>query len=141
MRRIDLWRFGLAFQALNGGGQPVQNFVVPAGRYARATTKMSPRDVLRLARRQRRPLIPVEEPGGSRCLLGYLRVVDLALEDRTELPPLRPLVVLQAGETYLSALMRLMAADHALGQVVTESGRTIGFVSAQGLSGALLSGS
>ena len=120
------------------GGQPVRQFATPAGRYARITTSTSKVDVLRLAARQHRTMIPVEEPRGKRRLMGYLRVIDLVLDPGTELPPLRPLVVLKAGETYLSALERLLAADRALGHVVDDDGGTIGFVTARHLTTTLL---
>lgn len=120
------------------GGQPVRNFAVPSGRYARATTNMKPQDVLRLARRQRRELIPVEEPGGRRQLLGYVRVVDLALSESTELPPLRPLETIPAEETFLSSLARLLDVDHALGHIVDKQGKTVGFVTARQLNDVLL---
>jgi len=121
-------------------GQPIRNFATPTGRFSRITSNTSKRDVLRMAKRQGRSLIPVEEPRGKRKLLGYLRLIDLVLDDSPELPPLRPLVQLKESETYLSALMRLLAAEHGLGHVVSEKGKSIGFVSAQKLTEALLEG-
>lgn len=119
-------------------GQPVGQLATPAGRYARITTNTSKVDILRVAKRQRRAMIPVEEPRGKRRLIGYLRVIDLVLDPRPELPSLRPLVVLKAQENYLSALERLLAADRALGHVVNDDGNTIGFVTARQLTNTLL---
>jgi CBS domain containing-hemolysin-like protein len=119
-------------------GQPVRQFATPAGRYARITTNTSKEDVLRLAKRQHRAMIPVEEPRGKRRLVGYVRVIDLLLDPGSELPPLRPLVVLKTGDTYLAALERLLAADRALGHVVDEDGATLGFVTARQLTSTLL---
>jgi CBS domain containing-hemolysin-like protein len=122
------------------GGQPVRNFVVAPGRYAPANINMTRNDVIRLARRQRRELIPVEEPGGRRQLLGYVRVVDLELSDSPEMPPLQPLERIDADETFLATLMRLQELDQALGHVVDRSGKTVGFVTARMLAEALLRG-
>jgi CBS domain containing-hemolysin-like protein len=46
--------------------------------------------------------------------------------------------VLKAGDTFLSALERLLAADRALGHVVDDEGGTIGFVTARQLTTTLL---
>ena len=122
------------------GGEPISNFVVPAGRYGHARPKMSAREALGMARRQRRAVLPVEEPSGKRPLLGYVRVAEIALQESDELPPPRPFVELAAEETYLSALTRLLAANYALGRVVSAEGQVLGFVTAKQLSDALLRG-
>jgi magnesium and cobalt exporter, CNNM family len=119
-------------------GQKVGQLATPAGRYARITTNTSKEDVIRVAKRQRRAMIPVEEPRGKRRLIGYVRVIDLVLDPSSELPPLRPLVVLKAQENFLLALERLLAADRALGHVVDDDGMTIGFVTARQLTNTLL---
>jgi CBS domain containing-hemolysin-like protein len=121
-------------------GLPIREFVVPFGRYPRATTKTRPQDVLRLAARQQRALIPVEEASGSRRLVGYIRAVDIAIEQLGQMPPLRSLVKLRSDESYLSATTQLIEQDYALGQVVDETGKTLGFVSAKDLMAMLLSG-
>lgn len=119
-------------------GQPVRRFVTPAGRLSRITTNTSKHDVLRLAKRQRRSLIPVEEARGKHRLLGYVRVCDLVLDPGTELPEPLPFVSLKETETYLSALVRLLAADSELAHVMTDQGKSVGFVSVQQLTEALL---
>jgi CBS domain containing-hemolysin-like protein len=119
-------------------GQPIRQFVTPAGRYSRITTNTGKEDVLRLAKRQHRTMVPVEEPRGRRRLLGYVRVIDLVLDPNAELPALKPLVVLKPDETFLAALERLLAADRALGHVVDDDGETIGFVTARQLTTALV---
>ena len=66
-----------------------------------------------------------------------MTTADLFLDDSPDLPTPRPLVELAEGETFLSALGKLIAADDALGHVVNAAGRTVGFVSAQDLQSAL----
>jgi len=119
-------------------GLPVRQLMTPSGRYARITTNTTKEDILRLAKRQRRTMIPVEEAHGQRQLLGYVRVIDLLVDPSAELPPLRPLVALKAQDNYLSALERLLAADRALGHVVDDDGTTLGFVTARQLTNALV---
>ena len=121
-------------------GQPVRQFAMPAGRFSKITDSTSKRDILRLARRQKRSTIPVEESRGKRRLLGYVRVVDLVLHDGDELPPLQPLVSLKEDDSFLSALVRLLAADSELGHVVGEQGKSVGFVSVQQLTDLLMEG-
>ena len=119
---------------------PIREFVIPFGRYPRATTKTQPEEVLRLAAKQQRALIPVEEASGSRRLVGYIRAVDIAIDLPNQMPPLRPLVKLRSNTSYLLATVQLIEQDYALGQVVDEAGKTLGFVSAKDLTAVLLSG-
>jgi len=121
-------------------GQPVRQFAIPSGRLSRITDNTSKEDILRLAHRQQRSMLPVEESHGKRRLLGYVRVIDLALHDGDELPPLQLLVSLKENDSYLSALVRLLAADSELGHVVDDQGKSVGFVSVQQLTDLLLQG-
>lgn len=121
-------------------GQPVRQFATPSGRFSRITDSTSKEDILRLARRQKRSMIPVEESRGKRRLLGYVRVIDLVLHDGDGLPPLEPLVSLKENDSYLSALVRMLAADSQLGHVVGEQGKSVGFVSVEQLTDLLLEG-
>jgi putative hemolysin len=128
----------LAQAMLAVAGQPVKSFALPAGRAVRVTTTMSKSDVLRIAQRHRRTLLPVEDPQQKRQLVGYLRMVDLYLDDSSELPEPKPLVTLRDNQSYLSALRMLSHIDDPLGHVVTGDGRTVGFVTGRDLRLALL---
>lgn len=128
----------LAQAMLAVAGKPVKSFALPAGRAVRVTTTMSKSDVLRIAQRHKRTLLPVEDPQQKRQLVGYLRMVDLYLDDSSELPEPKPLVTLRDSQSYLSALRMLNHADDPLGHVVGADGRTIGFVTGRELRLALL---
>lgn len=128
----------LAQAMLAVAGQPVKSFALPAGRAVRVTTTMSKSDVLRIAQRHKRTLLPVEDPRQKRQLVGYVRVVDLYLDDSPELPEPKPLVTLRENQSYLSALRILNHADDPLGHVVAGDGRTVGFVTGRELRLALL---
>ena len=112
---------------------------VPAGRIARVSHDMSKADVLRLARRQRISAYPVEGP--DRRLIGYLRVVDLYLQEAAGIDCVRPLIEIPDSENHLSALMRLQAAGESMGRIVdSRSGETIAVVTTRQLSEPLFRG-
>lgn len=128
----------LAQAMLTAGGQPVRNFGVPAGKVVRATTAMNRGEILRIAQRHRRTLLPVEDANSNRKLIGFVRSVDLLLDDPEAPLPIEPFVELSANETFLSALGKLGAAQDALGRVSDAGGRMIGFVSGRELRQSLL---
>jgi len=128
----------LAQTMLAIAGQPVKTYVLPTSRMVRVTTTMSRSDMLRLAQRYNRTLLPVEDPQQQRQLVGFVRAIDLFLEsNETELHP-EPFVELSENETFLSALGKLSVAEDALGHVVGAGGKSIGFVTGRDLRQALL---
>ena len=128
----------LAQTMLAIAGQPVKNYAVPTSRMVRVTTTMSRSDMLQLAQRYNRTLLPVEDPQQKRQLVGFVRAIDLFLEsNETALHP-EPFVELVENETFLSALGKLSVAEDALGHVVGAGGKSIGFVSGRDLRQALL---
>ena len=128
----------LAQAMLAVAAQPVKNFASPSGRVVRVTTTMTKSDVLRIAQRHMRTLLPVEDPKQKRKLVGYFRVVDLYMDKSAELPdPLR-LVKLHENQSCLTALRLLNHADDPLAHVVNNEGNTIGFLTGRELRMALL---
>lgn len=129
----------LAQSMLAIAGQPVKNFAAASGRVVRVTTTMSRSDMLRIAQRYNRTLLPVEDPLRKRQLVGFIRTIDLFLNDSgQELQP-EPFVELTENETFLSALGKLGVGQDALGHVVSSAGKTIGFVTGRELRQAMLS--
>jgi CBS domain containing-hemolysin-like protein len=120
---------------------PVRSFAAPQSRVVRATTTMSKSDVLRIAQRHRRAFLPVEDTRNKRELAGYLRIMDLYLDDSPALPEPQPMVQLRENLSCLSALRELARANDALGHVVAADGRTVGFVTGRELRMALLKAS
>lgn len=127
----------LAQTMLAVAGQPVRNFASPAGRVVRVTNTMSKSEMLRIAQRHRRTLLPVEDPAQKRRLLGFVRTVDLIIDETGELMP-EPFIELTENETFLSALGKLGVAHDALGHVIGPGGKTMGFITARELHQALL---
>ncbi len=128
----------LAQAMLAVAGLPVKTFALPQARVVRVTTTMSKSDVLRIAQRHRRALLPVEDVRNKRELVGYLRVMDLYLDDSPGLPEPLPMVELRENLSCLAALRRLARAEDALGHVLSADGKTVGFVTGRELRMALL---
>ncbi len=128
----------LAQALLFVAGQPVRNFASSTGRVVRATTTMKKSDVLRIAQRHNRTLLPVEDTRDKRKLVGYLRMVDLYLDDSPALPTPKPMVELRGNQSCLSALRMLSQTEDALGHVIDEAGKTVGFVTGRELRMGLL---
>lgn len=128
----------LAQSMLAVAGLPVKRFASPAGRVARATTTMSKSEVLRIAQRFGRTLLPVDDTRGRRELVGYMRTLDLYLDKSGRLPTPKPLLTLQEDQSCLSALRQLSNSEDALGHVVNREGKTVGFVTGRELRLALL---
>jgi len=128
----------LAQSMLAVAGEPVKSFALPTGRVVRVTTTMSKSDVLRIAQRHKRTILPVEDPQQKRQLVGYLRMVDLYMNDSPELPEPLPLVPLRENQSCLSALRTLSHSLDPLGHVVDDDGRTVGFITGRELRMALL---
>lgn len=128
----------LAQAMLSVANQPIRNFASPASRVVRVTTTMSKSNVLRIAQQNHRTLLPVEDPRQKRRLVGYLRTVDLYLDDSPALPEPLPLVTLSEHDLFFTALRKMSQAEDALGHIVDSSGRTMGFVTGRELHTAML---
>jgi CBS domain containing-hemolysin-like protein len=128
----------LAQAMLSVASQPIKNFSSSANRVARVNTTMSKSQVLRIARQNHRTLLPVEDTRQKRPLIGYVRAVDLYLDDSPALPEPRPLVTLSEHDSFFAALRKMRQTEDALGHIVDERGRTIGFVTGRELRSAML---
>ena len=120
--------------------QPVVRFATPVARTVSVRIGLKRSDVLRLARRHHLPAIPVEEAGHSRRLVGYVRMVDLSLQEGDRIEQVRPLMQIPHTETYIVALMRMQSQREMLARVVDEAGRTVGILNARRLTEPLFRG-
>jgi len=128
----------LAQNMLSIAGQPIRRFTSPASRVARATTTMTRGEILRLAQRHKRTLVPVEDSQGKRPLVGFVRTLDLLVDNQTDAFKTSPFVELRASDTFLSAIRKFSVSQDALGHVVGAAGETVGFVTGRELRMALL---
>lgn len=120
--------------------QRVTAFARPLQRVVRVRRDMKKAEVLRLARRQRTPRLPVEQSTRERKLIGYIRIADLVLETGEEISPIRPLVDISAEETHLTALMQLHASGEQLARVVDSNGKAVGILAMDDLHVPLFRG-
>ena len=117
--------------------RPVVEFATPIGHFPRVRRDTPKQEILRLARRYRVAEIPVEEvyqSNDGRRLIGYLRVVDLTLDEAEEVPEPRPFLEIPHTEIHLAVLMQMQAAQQPIARVVDDNGRTIGIVTARRLA-------
>jgi len=119
---------GLAQGIFAVARQPIADFTTPLAELPRARSDMTKKEVLRLARRFRMSVVPVERPGQSGELTGYLRVIDLGLSASDEVGPLRPLLEIPEGTSHVAALMRMQSAGESLALVIDASGEALGIV-------------
>ena len=113
--------------------QPVSRFITPPERLPRARADMSKEEVLRMARRYRISVIPVEASGEPAELIGYLRVIDLGLSSSKQAGPIRRLLEIPEDTTHVAALMRMQDAKESLARIVSAQGETTGIVTTSGL--------
>ncbi|MEM6655771.1 MAG: CNNM domain-containing protein [Planctomycetota bacterium] len=124
--------------AITLGARPIKDFMTPASRTPRASTRMSAEDGLRLARRQQRSAMPVEDPAAKRAVVGYFSAVDCLLEPGKPSLPIRPLREFQETDGYLATLLAMQADDEPLALVRNAAGRVVGFLTADRLKDELL---
>ncbi|MGA2035751.1 MAG: CNNM domain-containing protein [Thermoguttaceae bacterium] len=129
---------GLARGIFAVAQEPVTRFLAAREQLHFARSDMSTQEVLDLARRCRLPLVPVESAQAPGTLLGYLRVIDLAISASERPGPLRPLLDLGAECSHLSALMQMESAGVSLARVSDASGKMLGLVALQQLREPLL---
>ncbi len=123
----------LAQAMLAVAGLPLKTILRRQDRVVRVTTTMSKSDVLRIAQRHKRALLPVEDPRNKRELVGYLRMMDLYLSDSPSLPEPLPMVELKESMSCLAALRKLGKMEDALGHVTSKDGKTLGFITGREL--------
>ncbi len=131
---------GLAQGIFAVAQQPVARFTTPLEQLPRARFDMDKEEVLRLARRYRISVVPVESPDPSAKLAGYFRVIDLGLSESDEVGPLRRLLEIGEETSQVAALMRMQGAKEELARVVNADGETLGIVTADRLREPLFRG-
>ena len=119
------------------GAQPITDFAVPVARVATVRRGTRTADVLRLARRQGVPVVPVTESHG-RGLTGYVRVIDLHLSGEATVETVRPLMKIRESETHITALIRMQTRREDLAVVTDSRGEAMGVIYASDLLEPLL---
>ncbi len=120
--------------------RPVGQFATPLDRLPRGRADMSKDDILRLARRYRISVVPIEREGEGEKLIGYVRVIELGLSESAEIGPPHRLLQIDEKTSHIDALTQMQAAEESLARVVDSQKRTIGIVTADRLREPLLRG-
>ena len=119
---------------------PVIQHSTPPGRMATVPWGAKKSDILRLARRHRLAAIPVEEgTGQKRTLVGYVRVIDLHLDDSDVVDKVRTMIDVPARMSHVAALIRLESSGESLARVVDQQGTTVGLLDVRSLNEPLFS--
>jgi len=114
-------------------GCPVRQFITPVDQLPRVSAHRPKADVLALASRCRSPVVLVTPSRGSPELLGYFRVIDLALEPSAQPGKPRRLLRISEVTTLLAALARMQSEEESLAEIVDGQGNTVGLVTAERL--------
>jgi len=122
----------LAEGLFNASGMTVESMATPAGRVASIPMGSTRQEALRLARRQRLPLLTVSAPD-TRRVEGYVRLIDLELETADKITAARPLIRIPRDEPLLQAIIRMQNEDEELAGVVDPAGELVGLVTCQQL--------
>ena len=114
---------------------PVVQHSTPLGRVAIIQRGAKKADVFRLARRHRMTAIPVEEVSGrDRQLIGYVRLIDLHLDDGDTVQTVRKMIEVPADMRHVSALIRLESSGEVLARVIDEESKTVGLLDVRKLN-------
>ena len=114
---------------------PVMQHCTPPGRIAAIRRGALKSEVFRLARRQRLAAIPVEEGHGhERRLIGYVRVIDLHMDQGETIEEVRSLIEISAQAKHIAALIRLESSGELLARVVDDGGQTVGLLNVRKLT-------
>ncbi|MCE9546335.1 MAG: CNNM domain-containing protein [Planctomycetia bacterium] len=118
----------------------VRNAMTPASRVTTVREGTSRDEALRLARRHGLSALAIESPKSPGQPLGYVRIADLYLGERTLLGAIRPLMTIAETEPHITALMRIQAAGASLARVIDARQRTVGYITPRQLTEPLLRG-
>jgi CBS domain containing-hemolysin-like protein len=123
----------LAQSLIAVASRPVSGICTPVGRIASVRLGAKKSEVLRLARRHGSPIALVTEPKG-RNLAGYVRIVDLYLDDADTVDTARPLTTVPRHISHIEALIRMQSEKESLARVVDDQGQTVGLLYANQLA-------
>ncbi len=108
-------------------GDPVSKFLTPINRCPTVRISSKKAAALRLAGRHRLPAIAVLEED-SQDVAGYVRVIDLYLDDSEDLPLPRRLIEVHETDAHSVALIQMQSEKELLARVVNMKGQTVGLL-------------
>ncbi len=123
----------LAQSLFSVASHKVQDICMPVGRMASIRLGANKRDVLRVAKRHAASVSPVVDAKG-RELLGYVRTVDLHLDESNTIDTFQPLPTIAADESHIAALIQMQTNKEELARVIDSDGETVGLLYASELT-------
>lgn len=125
----------LAHNLFTCAAKRVTDFATPIARVGAIHEGMKRSDVLRLAKRHRVSVVPVRKEN-ARELIGYVRVVDVYLDDSPtiSLSHVRPLLRIGDQEVLAAAMIKLQSAKENVAQVVDTDGLPVGLLYERNMS-------
>jgi CBS domain containing-hemolysin-like protein len=117
--------------------QSVRRFVTPMGRTTGVRRSTTREEVLRIARRQRSPIVLVQ-PEQDRHPIGYVRIIDLLLSAEEWTTRIRPLLRVGDSDPHLATLIQMQTEEELVAEVVDQQGTTVGILSLRRLTEPLL---
>lgn len=109
------------------GGGLVESFCRPESQILTVSEDASRDHILQLAKRYRKSIVVVKS-SRTRTWTGYLRVVDLLLDNRPVSQAMRSLMPLRRGQSLIQALLRMQSQRVDVAQVVDPNGKTHGLL-------------
>lgn len=119
-QRLSRNLFGVA-------SRPVAGFCTPAHRLLEAQMHDPKEELLEQAAQRGLAAAPVRSNDSDRWQ-GYVRVVDLYLDDSPTIERVRPIPQVLARDTHLEALMQLQECDEEIAEVLDANGEVVGLV-------------
>jgi CBS domain containing-hemolysin-like protein len=120
--------------------QSVSHSLTPLKEIPRAPADATRSQIRQLAWRHQQPYVLMEDQRDPGRLNGYVMVIDLELNPSSQVGPVRPLLRMGPTDNHLDALMRLHSQGETIAEVVDDTGRTLGIVTAHSLREPLLRG-
>jgi CBS domain containing-hemolysin-like protein len=117
--------------------EPVSRFCTPVGRTTSVRRTVGQAEVLRIARRQRSPVVLILAER-SRRPIGYVRIIDIRLNAEDWTQSLRPLLRIHAAESYIAALTSMQTEREPVAEVIDDRGATVGILNVDHLVQPLL---
>ena len=127
----------LAQSLFNASEAKIGKIAIPLARATAVPCGAKKADMLRLARRQRKTLLPVTDPS-TREIVGYVRTIDQYLSPSDTIEHVLPLITLPPQEANISAMLKMQSQQAEMAYVVDNDDRQAGIVYLDQLTKVLL---
>ena len=119
--------------------KPVREFCTPMAKVTAVSESTSPKELRRIASRNRMADIAVYANQKTN-LVGYYRLVDMLVTENDQLPTITKLHEVEADELFGEAILQLQNKRESLAKVVDQKGKTVGLISMDQLTNPLMNG-